>query len=197
MCLTYEQIVWENRFLEEDAGNQCLVTVDGTHFRIYNKTMPNSKKYKKIWYSHKFNTAAVSYEIAVSIATADIVWICGPFPAATPDVNIFRYKLRDMLAPFERVLADRGYRGEGRCRTPYNAINHQHKHAMALLRTRHETVNRRFKVFGALQQRFRHDVNKHHAFFRAAAVLVQLSHQCGYSHFDVVGYVDPATEADW
>ena len=68
---------------------------------------------------------------------------------------------------------------------------------MAALRGRHETVNRRFKTFGALQQRFRHSPDKHHMFFRAAAVLIQLGHSQGYSHYDVVGYVDPAFEEDW
>lgn len=172
------------------------MTVDGTHFRIYNQSEENSKKYNKKWYSHKYNAAGVSYEVAVCIKTADIVWICGPFPAATSDVSIFRYKLKDMLAPFEKVMADRGYGGDDSCLTPYDASNCQHARAMASNRSRHETVNRRFKVFAALSQRFRHSPKKHHAFFRSAAVLVQLAHQRGYSHYDTTGYVDPAFDED-
>ena len=94
-------------------------------------------------------------------------------------------------------MGDQGYRGEGKCLTPYHAFNNQHKRSMAALRARHETVNRRFKTFGALKQCFRHSPHLHHIFFRSAAVLVQLAHQCGYSHYDVVGYVDPAFEEDW
>ena len=189
-------ILWENR-LEGDTQDMCLVTVDGTHFRVYNKTLPNSWRYNTKWFSHKYRAAAVSYEVAVSIKTGDIVWICGPFPGATPDINIFRYKLKQLLLPFERVMADRGYQGDRSCRTPYNAMNCQHARAMAVLRSRQETVNRRFKIFGALKQIFRHSVDKHHAFFRTSVVLTQLAHQRGYSHYDAVGYVDPAFEADW
>lgn len=56
---------------------------------------------------------------------------------------------------------------------------------------------RRFKTFGSLQQIFRQSPHLHHMYFRSAAVLVQLAHQLGYSHYDVVGYVDPAFEEDW
>ena len=37
----------------------------------------------------------------------------------------------------------------------------------------------------------------HHLFFRSGAVLVQIGHQVGHSHFDVIGYVDPAFEEQW
>ena len=95
-------------------------------------------------------------------------------------------------------MTDRGYRGEyTKCLTPIQALNCQHARAMAALRGRHETVNRRFKTFGSLKQIFRQSPHKHHIFFRSAAVLVQLAHQAGYSHYDVVGYVDPAFEEDW
>lgn len=190
------QIVWANR-LEGDTYDRCLITVDGTHFRIQCKLDKTTKKYIRSWFSHKFQSAGVSYEVAVCIKTGDIVWIHGPFPAATHDMSIFRYKLKDMLLPFERAMADRGYNGDDKTLTPFHAYNNQHKRAMAALRSRHETVNRRFKTFGSLKQIFRHDVNLHHLFFRSAAVLVQLAHQCGYSHYDVVGYVDPATEENW
>jgi hypothetical protein len=196
-CLLFShQIKWENRFIG-DTNEQCLVTVDGTHFKICNKYRPNSKKYNTNWYTYKFNSAGVSYEMAVCIKTGDIVWINGPFPAATPDISIFRFRLRDILAPGEKVIADRGYRGDSKVVTPYDYRSHQHKLAMGVLRARHETVNRRFKTFGALQQCFRHTPHKHHMFFRAAAVLIQIGHKNGYSHFHVVGYVDPKTEQDW
>jgi len=125
------------------------------------------------------------------------VWIHGPFPASTHDLTIFRFRLKDKLLIGECALADRGCRGEQKCVTPYHARYCQHKRAMASLRGRHETVNRRFKMFGSMKQIFRHSPHEHHLFFRTCAVLTQLSHQIGYSHYDVVGYVDPATEAEW
>ena len=180
-----------------DTYDRCLVTVDGTHFRILNQFPNNSSTPIKDWFSQKFKSAGVNYEVAVCIKTGDIVWIHGPFPAATHDITVFRYRLRDKLTFREQVMADLGYRGDNKCMTPLHALSRLHKRAMSALRGRHETVNRRFKTFGALEQRFRHDVNLHHLFFRSAAVLVQLAHQAGYSHYDVVGYVDPAFEATW
>ena len=189
--------MWSNRFVG-DTFDRCLVTVDGTHFKIKNRRNRTTGKYIKSWYSHKFKHAGVSYEIAVCIKTGDIVWISGPFPAATHDLTIFRYKLADMLLPHELVMADRGYQGFWRkCLTPFQSQNSQHKRAMAALRARHETVNRRFKTFGALTHTFRHSPHLHHLFFRTAAVLIQIAHSNGYSHYDVVGYVDPAFEEDW
>lgn len=41
-------------------------------------------------------------------------------------------------------------------------------------RARHEHVNQRLKEFSALQQVFRHDINKHATVFLAAAVITQL-----------------------
>ena len=190
------QIVWANRF-QGDTYDRCLVTVDGTHFRIKNRIDRNTGRYIKAWYSHKFKAAATSYEVAVCIKTGDIVWIAGPFPAATHDLSIFRYRLKDLLSPHELVMTDRGYTGDPKCYTPYHARTAQHKRSMACLRGRHDTVNRRFKTFGGLTQTFRQSPHKHHLYFRTAAVLVQLAHQRGYSHYDVVGYVDPAFEEDW
>jgi len=190
------QIVWANR-LVGDTLDLALVTVDGTHFRIKNRRNSFTGKHVKRWHSHKFKQAGVSYEVAVCIKTGDIVWIHGPFPAATHDLSIFRYGLKAKLLPHELVLADRGHVGDKKCRTPRNALNCQHKRAMAALRARHETVNRRFKTFGSLQHAFRLNPNLHHTFFRSVAVLIQLSQQNGYSHYDVVGYIDPACEAEW
>jgi len=190
------QIVWSNRF-DGDAQDLCLVTVDGTHFLIRNRRDPWTRKIVKRWCSHKFNHAGVSYEIAACIKTDNIVWTHGPFPAACHDISTFRCRLRDMLLPMERVLCDRGYRGDAKCLTPHNARDAQHKRAVAACRGRHETANRRFKTFGSLKQMFRHEPDEHHLFFRAAAVMIQLAHQNGCCCYDVVGCVDPACEAEW
>lgn len=66
------KIVWEKR-LERDSGNDCLVSVDGTDFRIQQPSV-----FSKIWYSHKFKGPGLRYEVAVSILTGDIVWLHGP-----------------------------------------------------------------------------------------------------------------------
>ena len=68
------------------------MSVDGTDFRIQNPT-----QFWKGWYSFKFKGPGVRYEVALSIQSADIVWVNGPFPAgAWPDINIFRGWLHDL-----------------------------------------------------------------------------------------------------
>jgi hypothetical protein len=100
------QIKWKNRYMG-DNGSVCLVTVDGTDFRIYEQT-PFDKK----WYSQKFNGPAVRYEVGVCIQTGWIVWVNGPFPAADwPDLNIAREGINHELDPSEKYVADGVYRG--------------------------------------------------------------------------------------
>ena len=66
-------IKWDSQ-LEEDVGYPCLVSVDGTDFRI-----PQQKPFSTSWYLHKFNGPALQYKLAVSIIGGDIVWVNGPF----------------------------------------------------------------------------------------------------------------------
>ena len=99
--------MWENR-KRKDVGNDCLVTVDGTDFRIERQT-GNGKS----WYSHKFHGSGLRYEVGVSILEGNIVWINGPYPCGDyPDISIFRLSLLNFLENGERVEADDGYIGE-------------------------------------------------------------------------------------
>ena len=75
------QIVWENRF-KKDKGNDCLVTVDGTDFRIAEHGRP--------FFSHKYKKSGLRYEVALCILTGDVVWINGPYECGMwPDISIF------------------------------------------------------------------------------------------------------------
>lgn len=147
------------------------MSVDGTDFLIYEPT-----PFWTGWYSHKFNGPALRYEVAICIQTGDIVWIHGPFAAgAWPDVKIFRHALKNLLERGERVEADNGY-GDEAVDGPHDKIyTVGQKVAKSHLRARHETVNRRFKEFNALQQRFRHDKEKHVHVFNAVAVIAQIA----------------------
>jgi hypothetical protein len=59
------------------------------------------------------------------------------------------------------------------------------------VRNRHETVNKRFKQWGCIRERFRHGTEKHSACFRAVAVLTQLAIEFGEQLFSVEEYSDP------
>ena len=141
----------------------------------------------------------MKYELTICIKTGDIVAFVGPFRGGENDLSIFRYKPKDNLLPFERVVADKGYVGDTKIVTPYpyDCLDRQHKRAMAVLRSRHETINRRLKCWGALQHKWRHSIHQHHLAFRCAVVLTQLLHENGRPCFQVIGYSHPAIPANW
>ena len=175
------KIVLSNRFLHQN-GSACLMSIDGTDFRIRNPTL-----FWKGWYSHKFNGPGLRYEVGLSIQGGDIVWVNGPFPAgAWPDINIFRGWLKNELMPGERVEADAGYRGDTSvdCPDKFNYTEYQDQ-CKYIVRARHETVNQRFKQFNVLNDRFRHCREKHAPVFNAIAVITQVSLRCGEPLFPV------------
>ena len=152
----------------------------------------HQRKNKK-WYSHKFKSAGLRYEIATCNKTGDIVWLNGPYPCGScPDLKIFRLGLKDLLGPGEKVIADRGYRGDTRISTPDDANDKEHKYAMSVLRARHETLNGRLKNWGCLRQIYRHDRNKHHMLLQTAAVVIQVNISIGNRLFQVTKYKDCA-----
>lgn len=53
------------------------------------------------------------------------------------------------------------------------------KARMKRIRGRHETINRRFKEWGILGQKYRHCEEMHAYVFRCIAVLVQVDINCG------------------
>ena len=171
-----------------DNDQRALVTLDGTDCPI-NCPMPFDKK----WYSYKFRDSGLRYEVAVCINTGYIVWYYGPFPCGMAnDVSIYRMGLKQLLTPGERILADKGYRGELQILTPDDAEDDWHRRAMALARTRHETINGRFKNWKVLSTKFRHPREKHHLCFEAVLAVTQMEIANGSPPFTVDEYDDPA-----
>ena len=107
------------------------------------------------------------------------------------DLSIFQIKLKSLLAPFERVVADKGYKGDGRIDTPLDAKDDAHKEAMGRARARHETINGRFKNWGILAQKFRHHRDKHSVAFEAVVAISQIEIENGNRPFGVTDYEDP------
>jgi len=170
------------------AHNRCLITVDGTDFRIQ-EPFPFSRE----WFSQKFTGAGVRYGVVMCIQTGEIVWFNGPFPCGLmTDIRIFRLKLKGLLLPGEKVMADKGYKGDPKTCTPFEAKNNNHKKVMCRARARHETVNGRFKTWGCLKQVWRHGRSKHVLAFNAVATITQLEIENGRPPFQVDGYEDSA-----
>lgn len=143
----------------------------------------------KRFYSHKFRSAGLRYEVGICILTGHIVWVNGPFRCGMNDLQISRQALIGALEEGEMVEADRGYRGEHlKIKTPSSLHVHSEKARKMKqnVRSRHETVNERFKNFSVMHNEFRHpELLKHSSCFRAVAVITQLAIEDGDPLFQV------------
>jgi hypothetical protein len=68
-----------------DSKRIYVCTVDCVHCETHEfLTDPNSK-----WYSHKHNSAGVSYEVVGDICKDEILWTAGPKPTSTHTITFF------------------------------------------------------------------------------------------------------------
>ena len=155
------------------------MSIDGIDFKIFNSSTRTTK-----YYSYKINHTGLRYEVGLNIQTGDIVWTTGPYPPGEwTDIRIFLAELAGKLPLGEKVEADRGYRGWTRfVEDPTFAVPNTDKmrRTKALVRSRHEMVNNRFKTFGALKDCWRHDRLHHGLAFRCIAIVTQLSLETGH-----------------
>jgi len=153
-----------------DIYQKCLVTVDGTDFKI-NEPIPFNPAY----FSHKFNHAALRYEVAVCIKTGWIVWVLGPFPAgAWPDLRIAREVLHHELCNGEMYYADGGYTDSFGYSINPDGTQTFTQRVAAICRARQETINGCFKQFRCLKNVWRHDRKKHGDVMMFVAIIAQL-----------------------
>jgi DDE superfamily endonuclease len=140
---------------------------------------PKPKPFSPKWYSHKFNGPALRYEVAVNIQNGWIVHINGPFPAGKfSDLKIARERSTLLLESSEfedeMALADGGYQdGYLHFETPTGEVN-EDQHMKGIARARHETINRRFKLWKILNNRYHGNLDKHADVFMAIANITQL-----------------------
>lgn len=161
-------------------GSICKLSVDGTDFCI-----PEPQPFWSGWYSHKFKGPGLRYEVGICIQTGWICWIFGPFAHGKwPDIKIFRSKLKYNLLPGEKVEADSGSIGDFRVSHPNECKSYGEYLMKANARSRHETINKRFKQFNCLKQ-FRHDKELHVYLFNAVAVITQLGIKYGEAPYQV------------
>jgi hypothetical protein len=95
------------------------------------------------------------------------------------DVSIARTALIHYLEDGERFEADDGYQGVApmHAKVPNNITR--------------KVENSRFKQWGCLRQRFRHDdLSKHSACFRSIAVILQISLNVGFHTVNPIDYTD-------
>ena len=95
-------------------------------------------------------------------------------PGDWNDLSIFRDGLLAKLEPREKVVADKGYRGEKCVDLPFTKGDPHYEAYKQHIRSLHEHVNGDMKEFGCLTNRFRHELRKHAMVFRAVALIVRL-----------------------
>jgi hypothetical protein len=150
-----------------DVLNDCLMTVNGTDFRIPQQGLAMEGN---PFGSHKYaGKSALRYELGVSILGGDLPYPAGKFT----DIAIFNKVLRNFLDPGERVEADKGYAGHAdKIVCPANAGNPPELKAMqGRVRACHETLNGQL----ILSQVFRHHITLHGTAFWACAVVTQIT----------------------
>ena len=125
------------------------------------------------------------------------MWANGPYPPGLySNYKIFmECGLKDMLEDKERVEADNGYVGASPkfVKTRSTAWHPQSAaDTRNTVMARQETAFNRLKKFSALNQIFRHKIEKHQDVFMAVVVLVQLSIDYGERLFEIDEYNDNA-----
>ena len=178
-----EVVNLDNRF-RDDVGNTIKMTVDGTQFLC---EVCDGFTRRTMW-AWKLKKPGVNCEVGLNIRTGDIVWANGSNPGPRHDLTMYRGGLKLYLDDDEMVSADRGYRGDETVSTPYTQTEEE-REISKIHRARHETVNCRFKMYGALNMAFRHGMVKHGFVFRTVATLLQLAIEIdGERLFDVPDY---------
>ena len=135
----------------------------------------------KAFKTHKFTTSGLRYEVGICILTGDIVWVIGPFPCGDwPDIEIFRFCLKQLLGENERVETDDGYIGENptKARIPGSLVHDQDEKQLYVrtkVRRRHETINKEFKKFNIISDTFDRNRSMHVYYFMSVVVLTQLA----------------------
>ena len=179
------KIKWPDRFDDPDS-EIFIITVDGTDCRIWEPKHP-TLSVDKSYYSHKFESAALRYELAISVQGSKLVWMNGPFRAGTADKNIFaNHGLKDKIPEGKRGIADGGYSGHpGQLALPNSKDGVRLKNFKSRARLRHETFNGRIKKFNILTEVFRHGIEKHQYAFQAVCVIAQYQMDIGSQLYSV------------
>jgi hypothetical protein len=190
-ALKADKIVWPEEWnnghplLHHDDTPVFLISVDGVHCKVNEPTHPIYSKNPK-YYSHKSNSAALGYELGVSVFDNKLVWMKGPAKASKHDITVYRSELKNKIPAGKRVIGDNGYRGEPNTISAPNSHDAQElRRFKSRARARHESFNARIKNFKCLSERFRHGIDKHQICFEAVCVIVQYQLENGSPLFDV------------
>ncbi len=73
------QIDFESRLGAHDVGNDCLMMIDGTDYRILQEgAARKGNAFGSFKYAGK---STLCYELGVDILAGNLIWVSGPYPA--------------------------------------------------------------------------------------------------------------------
>jgi hypothetical protein len=166
------------------------VTQDGVDFKMWEKKHPIYNMDPKQC-SKKFNHGAVKYLIAISVFHAKVVFYDGPYRGGMHDLEMFRKKLKGLLAQYKKVaISDRGFRSSDVIENklvslPDGTDSKGLANFKSRARLRHETFNGRMKFFRIFEAVFKLGEDKHKIAFEAVLVIVQYQMDNGSPIFAV------------
>lgn len=166
-----------------EKGRNFLVSVDGMDFMIF-QTSP----FCSGWYSHKFRGPGLIYEVGLGIQCGDIVWVRGTYACRKwTDMNIFRNGMMQALDQGEQLEADAGYAGEVyHVELPHETYGSKSwKAKNTRVRSCHEMVNSRFKVWSILKTTYKYTLDNNRYVFRDIVVITKLEIENGKPLFQV------------
>lgn len=86
-----------------EGFQSSYISVNGIDFMIYELGPRDTRSY-----CHKFNGPGIRYKVGIAIATGWIAWFFGLFP----DLNFFKFRIKNQLMDGEDVVADDGCKDE-------------------------------------------------------------------------------------
>ena len=173
------------KFLDELNGRSKVpLSVDGVHCHTNEPSHTSLNKNPK-YYSHKFKTAGLSYELVCSTYRNALYWINGPFPASKHDKTILEEKLSTLIQGGRKIVADFGYRGNEKVIYANSSDKPEVSDFKGRARSRQEAFNAKIKSFKCLSTRFRHGIENHKGFFYAVCVICQYQLENESGLFDI------------
>lgn len=164
------KINWESRMDLSVAGQTCFTSLDGVDFKILEPS-----PFSPVWFSHKFRSAGLRYELALNVRTGFMVWVNGGYPCGMySDLRLAREAFVLFLNDGERSLADKVYKDHKYFILPNTYNTKQHNLIMA----RHEIQ--------ILKQEFRNAIHKHPMVVHAVANITQVMLMNGHPLFSVI-----------
>ena len=185
-ALKEEKIKWPEDNYKEDIW---IMSVDGVHCPIQE---PKHEEWSMDtrYYSHKYASAGLDYELGVSLTESRLIWMNGPFPAGQNDISIFKTKgLGEKLRILgKKAIADGGYHAIDEfdiLTTPNSLDDKRVKKFKRRAQRRHETFNNYVKNFECTSKLFRHGEKRFGQCFEACCVIAQYQMEFGKHLYDI------------